>query len=42
MAAIVVAVSRVGGVAEDEGVGFGDESDGSVGIVADEDTDGHV
>lgn len=42
MAAIVEAVSCVGGVAEDEGVGFGDESDGSVGVVADEDTDGHV
>lgn len=42
MAAIVDAVSCVGSVAKDEGVRFGDESDGSVGIVADEDTDGHV
>lgn len=42
MAAIVDGISCIGGVAEDQGVGFGDESDGSVGIVTDEDTDGHV
>lgn len=42
MAAIVGGISCVGGVAEDQGVGFSDESDGSVRIVADEDTDGHV
>lgn len=42
MAAIIDGVICAGDVAEDQGVGFGDESDGPVGIVADEDTDGHV
>lgn len=41
MAAIVNCVSCAGDVAENESVGFGDQSDGPVGIVADEDTDGH-
>lgn len=41
MAAIINGVSCAGDVAENESVGFGDQSDGPVGIVADEDTDGH-
>jgi hypothetical protein len=41
MAAIVDGIICIGGVAEDESVRFGDESYGSIWIIADEDTDGH-
>ena len=41
MAAIFDGVSRVSGIAEDERVGFSNERDSSVGIVAEEDADRH-